>query len=138
MNLQWLHLATKTHHGPKRWIYLAYALLLAGTFLFGLGAAEAYPSDLWPYLALLAIFTIQLIWPTITGWVAGVGGWFVFFFVVPVCQGVPIGLFGFLWSVGLLVPLYVFRPRAADLGRANGAATADVGASPRPGGVNES
>ena len=131
MNLQWLRLAIRIHRGPKRWVYLAYALLMAGTFLFGLGS-EAYPSDLWPYLVLLAVFVIQLIWPTITGWGAGIGGWFVFFFLIPVCQGVSNGVFGFLWSVGLLVPLYAFRPRAADLCQMNGAESADVRAVPGP------
>lgn len=122
MNLQWFRLAIRIHHGPKRWIYLLYTLLLAGTFLFGLGSAEAYPSDLWPYLALLAIFMIQLIWPTIVGWCAAFGSWFALFFLYDVWTGVSLGVFGFLWAVGLLVPLYLFRPRASDLRRLDEAA----------------
>ena len=125
MNLQCFHLAIRIHHGPKRWIYLPYALLLACTFLFGLGSAEAYPSDLWPYLALLAIFMVQLIWPTILGWGAAFGGWFAFFFVHDVCTGVSLGPFGFLWTVGLLVPLYLFRPRARNFSQGDETAQTD-------------
>ena len=114
MSLGWFQLATRIHHGPKRWIYLPYALLMAGTFLFGLGS-EIDVGGLWPYLVLLSIFTIQFIWPTITGWGVAVGCWFIFFFAIPFFQGVSLGLIGFLWSVGLLAPLYLFPPDNSDL-----------------------
>ena len=90
MNPQRLRLALRIHHGPKRWIYLPYALLLAGAFLFGLGS-EAYISQLWTYLALLPVFLIQLVWPTFVGWRVAFGGWFALFFVYDVCTGVPLG-----------------------------------------------
>jgi hypothetical protein len=118
-----LGLAIRIHHGPKRWIYLPYALLLAGTLLFGLGS-EAYVSELLAYVVLLPIFVIQLIWHTIIGWRAAFGGWFAFFFVYDIWTGVSLGALGFLWAIGLLVPLYVFRPRESDLHGVDGAAQA--------------
>ena len=126
-------LAIRIQHGPKRWVYLPYILLMAGTFLFGLGS-EIDPSGLWPYLVLLSVFTIQLIWPTMMGWAAAVGGLFIFFFLFPVFSGVPLGFFGFLWAVGLLVPLYLFRPTQAICAEWTREHQADPRTTPRPGG----
>ncbi len=83
-------------------------------FLFGL-ASEATLGELWTYLALLPIFVIQLVWPTIFGWRVLFAGWFMFFFLFDVFGGAPPGVFPIFWGLGLLVPLYVFRPRIDGL-----------------------
>src|SRR5260370_24976650 len=101
MNLQQqFYQLIKMHHGTNRWVYLQYVLLLAGMFLFGL-ASEATLGELWTYLALLPIFVIQLVWPTIFGWRVLFAGWFMFFFLFDVFGGAPPGVFPIFWGLGL-------------------------------------
>ncbi len=110
----------RVHHGPKRWVNLPYALLMALFMLW----AQVDDTDflgLLPYLVLLPLFTIQLLWPTVAGWAAIVGCWIVLL-LVPILDlviflhikdmdGWKLALFG----LAPLIPLYIFRPRLRDV-----------------------
>jgi hypothetical protein len=110
----------RVHHGPKRWVNLPYALLMALMLLWA-QVDDTEFLGLLPYLVLLSLFTIQLVWPTVAGWAATVGCWFVLIF------GLLFALRFFgditeitIWElvlIGLapLIPLYIFRPRLRDV-----------------------
>jgi hypothetical protein len=107
----------RVHHGPKRWVNLPYALAVACCIPLAL-ADDVVPVQ---YLVLLPLFVIQLAWPTVAGWAATIGAWFVLMFV-------PMLVMRFFYDIteitnwalvliGLapLIPLYIFRPRLRDI-----------------------
>jgi hypothetical protein len=108
----------EVHRGPRRWVYLPYAVILAAALLFGLADGQRL-SGLWLYAELIPAFLVQLAWPTIAGWLitfAGcVGLWLNPFFIVILAPGTGVGI---LWlavlAPGSLAPLYMFRPRISD------------------------
>lgn len=107
----------RVHHGPKRWVNLPYALAMACCIPLS-AVDEVVPVT---YLVLLALFVIQLAWPTVAGWAATFGAWFVLVF------GLLFALRFFgditeitIWELVLLglaplIPLYIFRPRLRDV-----------------------
>ena len=107
----------RVHHGPRRWVNLPYAIVVGAILLLSVG--DDSPSV--AYLVLLPLFLIQLAWPTVAGWAAIVGAWFVLIFLTMLGARLFEGIAEFnnwvLVLVGLapLVPLYIFRPRLRDV-----------------------
>ena len=58
--------------GPRRWVNLPFVLGLL--IILVLSGGEEQLSTM-PYMVLLPLFTVQLIWPTRAGWVATLLGW---------------------------------------------------------------
>jgi len=106
----------QVHRDWKRWVNLPYVLLLAVCLLLGFGD-DATPDSLLPYFILLPLFLIQLLWPTVAGGAATIGGGFVLFFVSMLVARLDSGITEFnnwvLVLLGLfpLIPLFIFRPR---------------------------
>lgn len=107
------------HHGPRRWVYLPYALILTCVLLLG-AVDDLSPTDLWPYLVLISLFIIQLVLPTLAGWVVTLVGWLVlwlaalFFAIFLDYYGVLEVLIIVALASASSVPLYLFRPRLND------------------------
>lgn len=121
----------RIHHGPKRWVNLPYAVVVGALLLLGEGTDETASVAC---LVLLPLFAIQLIWPTVAGWAAIVGSWFVLVFLAMLWARLFFGITEFnnwiLILVGLapLVPLYILRPRLRD---ARGAGRLEKGGQPQ-------
>jgi len=109
----------RVQSGERRWVNLPYALAMALVLLIGL-VSEETPGALLPYLVLLPLFIIQLLWPTLAGWAAIMVAWFVLFFLWMLYARLYVGITEFnnwaLVLIGLapMVPLYIFRPRSQD------------------------
>jgi len=108
----------RVHHGPKRWVNLPYAVVVGALLLLGEGTDETASVAC---MVLLPLFAIQLIWPTVAGWAAIVGSWFVLVFLTMLWARLFLGITEFnnwvliLAGLAPLVPLYIFRPRFRDV-----------------------
>ncbi|MGO9230554.1 MAG: hypothetical protein ACLQKA_15290 [Bryobacteraceae bacterium] len=114
-----LRTIVQLHYGPRQWVYLPYALILSGVVLLGF-ADDQTPAGLWYYFVVISLFVIQLVLPTIAGWVAAFAGWLGLWLtaLVIVIFDPPMGALSVVLVVALaavsLVPLYIFRPRLSD------------------------
>jgi hypothetical protein len=89
-----------------------------------LSGGEEQLSTMWPYLVLLPLFTIQLIWPTRAGWLGTLLGWMAFAlgafaydrFVAGMTQFT--GWFLLLWGVAPVFLILAVPPKSPNA-RAN-------------------
>lgn len=100
--------------GRKNLVNVPFVLGLL--FIIASGAHEGI-GGIGPYLPLLVIFAVQLVWPTVIGWSLTLTLWIVLAFGVPAYSRFIRGVEEFnnwvllLWGIAPAVVLWAFRPR---------------------------
>jgi len=121
----------RVHHGPRRWVFLPHAVLLAFFLLMGL-AEGVELGLLLVYFVLVPILVVQIALPTFAGWILAFAGWTTIcsMYMFLEYRRIRMGAISAteLWlSLAVVVlstaPLYFLRPRAKRLAQNEGEPT---------------